>query len=151
MVMVRALLMSPRVLVPPVTPMVRAPQVSNIWGSASSAVLMVRVLQALLPLTVLMMLMVGGGVGAGSGCRSARGRSLACCGRCWPACLLVLVVYVVFWSCRCWVASHRFWQRVLPVMSLVGVLQVLLQGMGLGEEQGVVSASLVMPVCEGTC
>ena len=95
--------------------------------------LMLRVLQAVLRLTVLVMLMLGGGVGAGSGCGSARERSLACCGRCWPACLLVLVVSVVFWSCPCWEVSRPLWRRVPLVMLLVGVLQVLLQGMGSGE------------------
>ena len=32
---------------------------------------------------------IDGDVGAASGCGSARGRLVACCGRCWPACLLV--------------------------------------------------------------
>ena len=61
------------------------------------------VLQVVLRLTVLVMLMVGDNVGACSGCESASRRSLACCGRCWPACSLVLTVFIVFWSCGCWV------------------------------------------------
>ena len=75
---------------------------------------------------VLATLMVGGGVGAGSEGGSAPGRSLTCCGRCWPACLLVLAVLVFFWSCRCLVAPRRSRRRAPLVMSLEGVLQVML-------------------------
>ena len=109
------------------------------------------VLQPVLRLTVLVVLMVGDGVGAGSGCGSARGRSLACCGCCWLACLLVLAVFVVPWSCRCLIGSRRSWRRVTLVILLVGVPRVLLQGLGLDEVWGVVSASLVTPFCEGRC
>ena len=42
--------------------------------------------------------------GAVSGCGSACRGSLACCGRYWPACLLVLVMIIVVSPCRCWVA-----------------------------------------------
>ena len=42
--------------------------------------------------------------GAISGCGSACGGSLPCSGRYWPSCLLILVMIIVVWPCRCWVA-----------------------------------------------
>ena len=101
MVIVRALLASPRVSAPPVTQIMGAVWVSHVSGVG---VVGVGVLQVVLQLTMLVMLIVCDGVGAGSGYGSARGGSLACCGRCWPACLLVLAVFIVFLSCPCWVA-----------------------------------------------
>ena len=116
--------MSHWVSVPLVTPVVRAPQVSHapgvgVAGGADREGVAggVTVDGGVGD--------VNGGVGAGSGCGSACGRSLACCGRCWPACLLVLAVFVFSWPCRCWVAPRRFWRKVALVMSLVGVLQVM--------------------------
>ena len=102
--------MSSRVLVPLVTLMVRAPQVLHAGdadgeGVAGSVTVDGGVSD------------VGGDVGAGSGCRSARGRSLAC--------LLVLAVFVAFWSCRISVAPRGSWRRAPRVMLLVGVLQVM--------------------------
>ena len=116
--------MSPRVSVPLVTPMVKAPQVSHapgvgVAGDANGE-------------GVAGHPTVDGGhgdvdvdVGAGSGCGSTRGRSLACCGRCVRACPQVLAVFVVSWSCWCWVAPRRSWRRATLVMLLLGVLQVM--------------------------
>ena len=123
-VIVRVLWVSPRMLVPLVTPMVRAPQVShapgvNVAGGADGE----RVAGGV---TVAGGVDdVDGDVDAGSGCGSARGRLLACCGCCCPVCLLVLAVFVGSWSCRCWVAPRRSWWSAPLVMSLVGVLQVM--------------------------
>ena len=92
MLMVRVRYVLPRSLVPLVTPMVRAPQVSHAPGVAGGAN----------GEGVAGAVTVDGGVGdgdgdvgAGSGSGSGRGWSLACCWRCWPACLLVLAVFVV--------------------------------------------------------
>ena len=86
MVMVRALLVSPRVLVPPLTLMVRTPQVSHVFGVGVVGGADGEGVAGGVPLTVLVMLMVGCGVGDGSGYGSARGGHWpvvgCCCWRC---------------------------------------------------------------------
>ena len=42
--------------------------------------------------------------GAASGCGSACREPVGGFGRYWPALLLVLVMFIVVWPCRCWVA-----------------------------------------------
>ena len=92
--------MSPRLLVPVVTPMVRAPQASHAMRIAVAA--------GAVGEGVAVGVTVDGGVrdvdddvAAGSGCGSARRRSFLCRGCCCSACLLVLAVFVVSWSWRC--------------------------------------------------
>ena len=120
MVMVRALLVSPRVSAPPVTPMVGAVWVSHVSGFG----------------------VVGGGVVAGGvtvdGVGDVDGRS-------WCRCWFWVWVYGLLWALLAGLPSGpggvyrllvlsvlggRSWQRVI---SLVGVLRVLLQGLGVGE------------------